>query len=270
MKNQPTAVAAGLARRTFLAGLAVIVPIGATAATAAQAGSKAQSEIDTLIAHRDRSRHLDGLTSGLADRLGELEGAYFAAIRVAPPELAIRKADFRLLKEFGGVSRWQYQTHFLANDIRRMRGRKAMRYFSRFVAPGTPAKDLAAAPEVEPIGKLGLDYDEHYGRKPWPLAQKRKDDLVANFDRWEANKVALRESMGVDDAEETLEAHQDEADDAVKAIVDSPATTVQALQFKASLMAEWTDDEEPFDNWRTVDLMTAVLEDIAKLSISVV
>jgi hypothetical protein len=29
-------------------------------------------------------------------------------------------------------------------------------------------------------------------------------------------------------------------------------------------MAEWADDEDPFENWRKVDLMTALFEDIAK------
>jgi len=255
----------GLARRSFLAGLAITVPIVATTATPALAWSETQSEIDTMIALRDRWRELDIQTSAFEDRFERLKADYLAIADTPPSGLIIRLADFRLLREFGSAKRWQGLTHFTASDIQAMRRRPAMRYSERFVAAGMSWKEMGAASEVDPVGTLGIDYDIFRTRVPWPLAQRRKDSIVAAFDRWQADNVALRASMGVDDAEEALEEHICKLDDAVKAIVQSPATTAQALQFKAGLMAEWADEFDPFEDWRKLELFMALLEDIAKL-----
>lgn len=264
MKTNPAEAPTDLARRSVLTGL-LAVSTATIATTAARACSQAQSEIDHMIGLRDRWRALDRQTAAFEGRLAKLEEAYDAAIRVPPPDLAIQEADFQLLKEFGSVRRWQHQTHFFADDISEMRRRRAFRCFTRFVAPGTPVKELDTAPAVAPIGAEGVDYRVHYGRELWPLAQRRKDALVAAFDRWAVDKITLREGMGVDGAEEALEAHHEKVDDAVKAIVAAPATTPQALKFKAGMMAEWANDADPFDDWRKVDLMTALIENIAAL-----
>jgi hypothetical protein len=253
----------GLARRAFLTGLAVAIPTAAAIAAPALAACGGHSEVADLIALRDRWRQLDAQTLSLENRLAELEAAYLAVVDQPRSGLLIRTADFELLKEFGSVDRWKGQTHFTVSDIQAMRKRRAMRYNDRYVATGTHGKDMPSAPTVEPIGTLGIDYDVYRTREPWPLAQQRKDSIVAAFDRWQADKVALRASMGVDDAEEALEEHQDKVDDAVMAMVTAPATTIEALRFKAGLMAEWPDGGDLFDDWRKVVMMKAILQDIS-------
>src|ERR1700722_8695625 len=134
MKTQPSTEApTGLARRSFLGGLVVTLPATAIGATAVRAASEAQSEIDAMIALRDRWRELDGQTLAIENRLAELELDYLAIADVPPAGLAIRPADFRLLKEFGSSNVWQEQTHFDGRDVRAMRKRTAMRYSDRFV-----------------------------------------------------------------------------------------------------------------------------------------
>jgi hypothetical protein len=262
MKSQTTAdTPQGLARRAFLTGLAVTIPIAAATATPAQVAADDHPEVADMVALRDRWRQLDDQTLAFEDRLAELEADYLTIADKPPSGLLIHAEDFELLKEFGS-NRWKGMTHFTAGDIRAMRTRRAMRYIERFVGVGLSWKEMGAAAEVEPIGTLGIDYDVYVTREPWPLAQRRKDDIVAAFDRWQADKAALRASMGVDDAEEALETHQDEVDNAVMAVVNSPATTLQALSFKAGLMAEWPDDGDPFEDWRKVVMMKALLQDI--------
>jgi hypothetical protein len=263
MKTQTIAEAPqGLARRAFLTGLAMTVPIAATIATPALASPDGHSEVANLIAQRDRWRQLDGQTLAFEDRLAQLEAGYLAIVDRPPAGLLIRAADFRLLKEFGNVNRWKGLAHFTASDIQAMRRRRAMRYTERFVGAGKSWKEMGVAAEVEPIGALGIDYDIYRTREPWPLAQRRKDSIVAAFDRWQTDKAALRASMGVDDAEQALEEHHEKVDDAVMAIVTAPATTIEALRFKAGLMAEWPGDGDPFEDWRKVNLMKALLQDI--------
>jgi hypothetical protein len=263
MKSQTTAKAPqGLARRAFLAGLAVSVPIAAAIATPALAAPAGHSEVANLVALRDRWRQLDSQTLAFENRLAELEAAYLAIADQPPSGLLIRPADFRLLKEFGSVDRWKGLTHFTAGDVEAMRKRKAMRYTERFVGAGKSWKEMGAAAEVEPIGTPGIDYDIYRTREPWPLAQSRADSIVAAFDQWQTDKAALRASTGVDDAEQVLEEHHNDVDDAVMAIVSGPAATIETLRFKAGLMAEWPDGSDPFDDWRKVALMKGVLQDL--------
>jgi hypothetical protein len=255
----------GLARRTFLAGVATTIPIAAATATAALAGPEAQSEMDNLIILRDRWRELDGQRLALENRFAEIERDYVEIANKPPVGLTIRRADFRLLKEFGSAHRWRSLTHFTFSDIEEMRQRPAMRYSERFVAAGMSWKEMEAAAEVDPVGTLGIDYDIFRTRVPWPLAQRRKDSIVAAFDRWQSDSRALCANMGMDAAGEALEAHEHKVDEAVKALVRSPATTAQALKFKAGLMDEWADEFDPFADWRKLELLTFLLEDIAKL-----
>lgn len=269
MHTLPTAEApTGLARRVFLTGLAVTVPIAAAIATPALETPEGHSEVANLIALRDRWRGLDAQTLAFEKRLAELE-AFLAIVDPPPAGLLIRATDFRLLKEFGSVNRWKGLTHFTAGDVDAMRKRKAMRYVERFVGAGKSWKEKGAAAEVEPIGTLGIDYDIYRTREPWPLAQQRKDSIVAAFDRWQADKAALRASMGVDDAEEALEEHQDKVDDAVAAMLAAPSKTIAALKMKAGLVFEWRDDvvNGPLENWRTTALVRSVFGDIARLAV---
>jgi hypothetical protein len=244
---------------------AAVIALGA-GNVAARAPSVAKTEVANMVALRERWRALDGQTLAIEDRLATLKGAYLDIADVLPSGLAIRAADFRLLREFGSVARWKGLTHFTVSDIEAMRRRPAMRYTERFVAAGMSWKEMGTAAEVEPIGTLGIDYDIYRTRVPWPLAQRRKASIVAAHDRWQADNAALRVTMGVDDAEEVLEEHQDKVDAALEKVVMAPATTIAALQMKAGLMAEWHDDaEDPYEDWRTVVLVRSILEDIAKL-----
>lgn len=271
MKTQTTTEPRpGLARRAFLSGLAVTLPISATAATAAWARPEAQSEIDTMIALRDRWRELNGQISAFEDSVDAAELRWRTAWgERRPAELTIRKADRKLFKQFFR-GRWRERTVYDKHDVADMRGRQVKQNRDRYVKKGLPIeeRELPISERFDPPGNAA-DYEYIVSRVPWPLAQARLESIVAACDRWEADKVALRESMGLDDAEEKLETHQDKVDEAVEAMITATATTIAALQMKAGLTDEWHDDDgDMFENWRAVGLMRAILTDIAKLSAS--
>jgi hypothetical protein len=257
-----------MATPSFTIGRRALLVGAASLAASAVPAVAANPEVADMLARRERWRFLHSQTLALEDRLAELEGAYFDIADQRPSGLAIRDADFRLLREFGSAARWRGLAHFTASDIEAMRKRRAMRYSERFVAMGMSWREMEVAPTVEPIGTLGIDYDIYRTRVPWPLAQRRKDSIVEAFDRWQADNAALRARMGVDAAEEALEGHHDKVDEALEEMVTAPATTIAALQMKAGLMAEWRDDaEDPFENWRTVVLVRSILEDVEKLEV---
>lgn len=260
--TRPTSAEArqGLVRRAFLAGLATTVPIAAIASGPALAAS---DDVGQLVALRARYRELLAQLKPLVKACDEATKRWRAACQVAPDSLLIRKADLRLLKEFSRHD-WHRKTHFDEADIRDLRQRPALRWSERPIAIGQLRK-RETAPTVEPIGDMGIDYDVDRQRVPWPLAQRRKDAIVAAFDQWQANKNALHSDLGVADADEALEDHQRLVDQAFDAMIAAPARTIAALKFKAGLMEEWAGDPEddPFEDFNTIDLMRAIVFDLA-------
>jgi hypothetical protein len=231
--------APGLARRSFLAGVAVMLPAAAAASAASAAPANPDAELIAL------AEAIVDLEAQCQAANAECERCYEIYLKIKPERpraLAWRLADpvgYRIEPTGEGKGR----TWCDESDIEKLRGRTE---FHNWIFTGTPEEsEMLSLPnwkdnQVMPV--VGYDHlfqsagDEH--------RLKRAQELVAALDEYEAGTDAAEIASGSRAADEAFEAVHEKASDLCDRILELTPSTLAGYRAMATVIVDfcWSGD----------------------------
>jgi hypothetical protein len=255
----------GLVRRSFLAGLAVTVPIAATAPMAA------------LAAPGGADAELVALANELADLLPEREAAADEVMRC---ELAYRASD----TQYPAAMLWRPndpvphtrdkhitedgQVRYWCNEaaIKKLPGRTFQKW--QFVGNDEERQILSIHyfedHEIKPV----LRYEHCFRGEPDHLKAARAKELMTALDEHDANLVVVYEQSGMEAAEERYDQITDRMSDLFHRIKDLKAETLDGYRAKALAVVLncWDGEIEP-DRYMEEGMLAAICSDLTGIPV---